>query len=169
MASVIVFDIRDATKKLDKLNTGLLDMTQMFKNIADLELSQTRLRYRKEEDPDGKKWPDPITIRRDGNGRRSGQFTREQSWNYVLKSNYHAAPPGWHFFDKQRGDKILRDTGTLFNSLGIAYGKDYAMVGTNVEYADKLQNGRFPFLGVNEKTEKNIRSAVTAFVKGLLK
>ena len=170
MAFVTVLDIRDATKKLDKISMGLVDMTQLFKNISDLEVMNTRLRYIDEVDPDGKKWPDPITIRRDAQGGEGrGQFTGEQSWNYVLKSRFHAVPPGWHWFDKQRGDKIMRDTGNLFNSLGIAYGKDYAMVGTNVEYAQGLQDGRFPFLGANEKTVTNINTAVDAFVKGLLK
>ena len=63
----------------------------------------------------------------------------------------------------------MRDTGSLFNSLGISYGKDYAMVGTNVEYAQKLQDGRFPFLGASKETNSNINNAVEAFVKGLLK
>ena len=43
MAFVTVLDIRDATKKLDKISMGLVDMTQLFKNISDLELMNTRL------------------------------------------------------------------------------------------------------------------------------
>lgn len=144
-------------------------MRPFYKRVSELELSNTKLRLREQVDPQGKKWPDPITIRRNGNGRRNGEFTREQSWNYVLKSRFHAAPPGWHFFDRQRGDKVLRDTGTLFNSLGSFYGPDYAQVGTNLEYSVKLQNGRFPFLGINNKTIDNITKVVNSYMKGLLK
>lgn len=168
MASV-VFDISDLLKKTDNMVKNLGDMSSLFRAISELELSQTKLRFRAEKDPSGKLWPDPVTIRRDGGGRREGGFSREQSWNYVLKSNFHATPPGWHFFDRSRGDRALRDTSNLFNSLGSSWGKDYAVVGTNVEYADKLQSGRFPFLGINDRTRKNVNDALGSFMKGLLK
>lgn len=169
MASIKV-DIREVIYGLSNIRKKIDDMSPFFKSIADMELAQTKIRYRNQEDPSGKKWPDPITIRRDGStvaGR--GQFTREQSWNYVLKSNFHAAPPGWHFFDKSRGDKVLRDTGKLYQSLGRDYGTDYAIVGTNTEYSDKLQSGRFPFLGINERTQRNISKSLKSYIRGILK
>lgn len=167
MASIEI-DVRKILKILAKSQANLSDLSPFFKNVADLELSQTMMRFKNEVDPEGIPWPEPITIRRDGGGGRSGGYTQEQSWNYVLKSRFHAAPPGWHFFDGSR-DKVLTDTGTLRRSLGIASGKDYAIVGTNLEYAQGLQRGRFPFLGINGQTEKNVNTAMSKFLKGILK
>ena len=127
----------------------------------------TKLRFDKQVDPKDKPWPDPITIRRDAGGNRGG-FTREQSWNYVLKSNFHAVPKGWHWFDRNR-DKVLRDTGTLFNSISRDFGKDFAIVGTDLSYAEKLQTGRFPFIGITSRTESNLDIAMNAFLKGAFK
>ena len=160
----------DLTKVMNGLSSAkdnFEDMSKFFRNISELELSDTKLRFKSEKDPEGNKWPDPITIRRDGEGS-SGGFTKEQSWNYVLKSNFHAVPNGWHWFDRNR-DKVMRDSGTLYNSISAAYGKDYAIVGTNIEYAEKLQKGRFPFIGVTAKTEDNINEAMALFLKGLFK
>lgn len=174
MAS-IVLNIGDVLKRLDKMSNGLADQTQFFKNISDLELSQTMMRFRTETDPDGEKWEDSNTIRRDGGGAGTGRggFTAEQSWNYVLKSNFHAVPPGWHWFDRARGDKVLTDTGTLRRSIGISYGADYGIVGTNLSYAKRNQDGdgvkQRQFLGVNDRTMKNIETALDAYMKGLLR
>lgn len=144
-------------------------MTPAFKDIADYEWAATKLRYTKETDPDGKKWPDPFTIRRDAEGGRNTDFNNP--WGYVVASNYHAAPQGYHFFSRARGDKIMRDTGTLFASIGRAYGKDYAVVGTNIEYARKNQTGTGgvkarPFLGINNKTLTNVRKVVGFYLGG---
>lgn len=149
-------------------------MTPVFKDIADSELSQTKLRFIDEKDPDDKSWPKPISIRRGegdetGSGERSRKatWTSKQAWEYVLASNYHATPPKWRFFDSSSGDKILRDTGMLLKSMGRAYGKDYAVVGTNREYAPALQNGRFKFLGINDLTYNNIDKTISSYFKRL--
>lgn len=129
MGKIVVIDA-GVQKGLNDLAKKLQDMTPVFKNIADLELSQTKLRFRNEQDPQGNDWPDPITLRRESTGVRSpGQGN---PWDYVVASNYHATPPGYRFFNRALGDKALRDTGTLFNSIGRAYGKDFAVVGTNL-------------------------------------
>lgn len=171
MASVTI-DISKVIKGLTKIKVGVQDMSFFFRNVAELELSETKLRFRNQEDPDGKKWPDSFTIRRNGGGGGGG-YTREQSWNYVKKSNYKAAPPGWHFFSRSFGDKILNDTGNLSRSIGSSFGKDFAIVGTNVEYAKKHQEGdgvkQRRFLGVNKKTDSNIQKALDSYMKGLLK
>lgn len=159
------------TPLMSKLSKGVSDMTPAFKQIADYELAQTKMRYIREQDPDGKKWEDPITVRRDGNGGRNTAFNNP--WGYVVASNYHAAPPGYHFFDAARGDKIMRDTGSLFLSIGRAYGKDYALVGTNKEYAKKNQEGQGvkarPFLGINKKTIDNVKKVVKFYLMGVSK
>ena len=167
MAEVILTE--DISKKIGILSLKLRDMTPFFRDLADAELSSTKFRYIAEEDPQGKRWPDPFTVRRDGgNARRSQQF--RNPWGYVVASNYHAAPPGYHFFSSSRGDKIMRDTGTLFSSIGRAYGKDYAIVGTNVEYAEKNQNGegvkKREFLGINKKTFENVQNLITFYLGG---
>lgn len=158
------------TKKLNHLASKIEDMTPAFKDIADYEFTQTKLRFNNEEDPEGKKWPNPFTIRRDGAGSRA---QGGNPWGYVVKSNYHAAPPGYHFFDSSRGDKILRDTSTLFNSIGRAYGKNYAIVGTNVEYARKHQEGigvkQRMFLGINKKTLENVNKTIKFYLMGAVK
>lgn len=156
------------SKEIENLTAKLKDMTPVFKDIADLELSATRLRFTKEVDPNGNKWPEPFTVRRDGGGNRSQEF--RNPWGYVVASNYHAAPPGYHFFDPARGDKILRDTGNLFNSIGRAYGPNFAIVGTNVDYARKNQEGdgvkARPFLGINQKTYENIKNLTEFYLTG---
>ena len=161
----IKIDDKEVQKGLLKVAGFIGDMSKAFKAIADLELSQTKLRYKNEQDPKGKPWPDPITIRRDGTGSRNTKYTKDQLWGYVLKSNYHAAPPGYHFFSRSRGDKVLRDSGQLMLSIGRAYGKGFALVGTNKTYAKKLQSGRFPFLGINKKTYDNIEKTFTQFFR----
>lgn len=166
MASITI-NAKKLKKDLAELTRRLEDATPAFAEIADLELSQTKQRFLKQVDPQGKKWPEPFTIRRDGGGGRAQGLG--DPWGYVIASNYYAAPPGWHFFDPGRGDKILRDTGTLFNSISRAYGKNFALVGTNVEYAKKLQDGKFQFLGINKKTEENIRRTLTSYLTGALK
>lgn len=155
-------------KRLANLGNGakrLKNMAPVFKAIADLELSQTKLRFIKEQDPDGKKWPDPITIRRDAGG---SQLSQAEAWDYFKSANYQALPRGWHFF-RRGSDKVLRDTGVLFNSIQRGYTDTYAIVGTNTTYGKTLQEGRFPFLGVNKKTEDNIIFVFNKFLGGLLK
>lgn len=148
---------------------GLSDMTEVYKRIANLELSETKKRFVKEIDPDGQKWPEPFTLRRDGSGTMMNQYTNP--WAYVVASNYHAAPPGYRFW--RRPDKILRDTGTLFNSFGILYGKNYAIVGTNLRYARKHQEGdgvkERRMIGINKKTESNVRKAVIDYIGRIIK
>lgn len=161
----IEFVDRQIQKKLADLSKKMEDMTPVYKEIADKELSQTKLRFKKGEDPQNKQWPDPITLRREATGVRTQGF--DNPWDYVIASNYKAAPPGYRFFNRGLGDKPLRDTGILFNDIGRAYGKNYAVVGTNLEYAEGLQEGRFPFLGINKRTMQNIKSVLTTYFKRL--
>lgn len=55
---------------------------------------------------------------------------------------------------KSRSIQILRDTGTLMNSIGFRAGNGWCECGTNVEYARKHQFGigvpARPFLGLSE-------------------
>lgn len=172
MASVKINE--NITKGLRELEKRLEDMTPVFKALADLELGQTKIRFTDQKDPEGKKWPEPNTIRR-GKGPETGSGSRtkttawsgKEAWDYVVASNHYATPPGWRFFNKAKGDKVLRDTGMLLKSIGRAYGKDFARVGTNREYAPKLQSGRFPFLGLNEKTMENVSETLSIYFKRL--
>lgn len=172
MATIKIKD--NISKNLKYLENKIQEMTPVFKDIADLELSQTKLRFNDEKDPSGKKWPEPNTIRRGkgketGSGKRSNKstWTRAEAWDYVEASNHHATPPKWRFFDKSRGDKALRDTGMLFKSIGRFYSKNSAIVGTNTSYAEKLQDGRFPFLGINQKTIDNVNEVISSYLKRL--
>lgn len=179
MASITI-NMNKVVGALKELESRLLDATPAFRDIADLELSQTLLRFKKEVDPNNKKWPIPHTIRR-GTGPEtgSGSRTKTSGWTpseameYFVNSNFHAAPPGWRLFSRSQGDKILRDTGTLMNSIGRAYGKNYAIVGTNLEYAPKHQDGdgvkRRQFLGINKKTEQNVLDVVRSYLNGAIK
>lgn len=172
------------SKGIRNLEKRLKDMTPFFKAVADLELSQTKLRYKDEVDPDGNPWPDPFTIRRGkawetGSGKRSfdvddsGVKTRKtrwsasEAWEYVKASNFHATPPGWRFFGESRGDKKMVNTGVLQKSIGRYYSKDSAVVGTNIKYAKNLQDGRFPFLGINEQTQDNVSKSIDSYLKRL--
>lgn len=166
--------VNNVSKSLNNLSKKLIDMTPVFKDLADLELSQTKLRFVDEKDPQGKDWPEPFTIRRGigdqtGSGERTKKsaWSRFDAWRYVVASNFHATPPNFRFFDKSKGDKILRDTGILLKSIGRAYSKTFAIVGTNTEYAKKLNDGRFPFLGLNQKTVENVENVTTQYLKGL--
>lgn len=176
----ISLDSKEVSDLIKRLSSKLEDMTPAFKDIADLELSQTRLRFKNEEDPDGNKWPDSNTIRRgSGKGTGSGSRTKTTGWNkkdamgYFISSNFRAAPPGWHLFDSSGGDKILRDTGTLFNSIGRSYSKDSAIVGTNNEYAEKHQEGdgvkQRAFIGINQKTVQNVQKIFDQYIKSGMK
>lgn len=179
MPSVIV-DISSSIKKLSKIKTSLENSIILFRNIADRELSDTRLRFKSQVDPSGKKWDDPFTIRRGigpetGSGARTKttSFTREEAWGYVVSSRYHATPPGYRFFNKSLGDKIMIDTGALRSRLERTYSKNEAEVGTNIEYARKLQDGigvkKREFVGVSKKTKQNVEKEINLFLKGLLK
>lgn len=173
MAKVSI-DFSKFSKEISKLKNGLIDMQKLFKNIADLELSQTLQRYKAGTDPDGKKWEDPFTIRR-GRGPEtgSGKFSTKRGWDYVVAANYKATPPGYRFFSKALGDKTLIDTGTMLRSIGRFYDKDSAIVGTNISYAKKHQEGdgvkQRRFIGINKKTYDNIDNAMEAYLRGLLK
>lgn len=163
------------TKGLKDLSKRLEDMTPAFKRIADYEWASTKLRYKEALDPDMKEWPDPITIRRgagpeSGSGKRTKRtgWSQADAWKYSVAARFHATAPGYHFFDPFK-DRPMIDTGSLFASIGRAYGKDYAIVGTNKEYATKLQNGRFPFLGVNDKTVDNVKKVAKFYLMGAKK
>lgn len=157
----IVLDFKDAFKKIKSLEDGFKDMSEFFQNVADLELSSTLLRFEDEIAPDGSLWRDPIVIRRDGGG---SQYSKSHAWHYWKKSNFHAIPEGWHFFNRGQ-DKVLRDTGNLFQSIQRAFDKNSAEVGTNIQYGKHVQDKGFEFLGISDTTEENIQEAFTAFVK----
>lgn len=165
----------NVTRGLSNLSKKLNDMTPVFKDIADYELMNTKLRYKNALDPDLKEWPDPITIRR-GPGQESGSgkktkrsgWSQKDAWKYTVAANFYATAPGYHFFNPFQ-DRPMIDTGSLFASIGRAYGKDYAIVGTNKEYAGKLQSGRFPFLGISVQTEDYVKKVVEFYLMGVAK
>lgn len=167
MVKIAIKDV--AGVRIAQMMKSLMDMTAFFKALGDMELSDTKQRFVEQVDPYGKKWATPFTLRK-GIGPETArgatsQMSADQRWNYVMSSNYKATPPGYRFFRKSSGDKILRDTSTLFNSIGRAYSKDYVVIGTNVEYAEQHQFGlgskkRRPFLGINEQTYANVDSLI---------
>lgn len=170
----ITIDDKRINKLLLEASRALGDMTPAFQDIADLELKDTELRFLDQKAPDGTKWEDPFTIR-SGTGPETGSGARtlrspwpaSSAWSYVVASNYHATPPGWRFWSKSQGDKVLRDTGTLFNSIGRAFGPSWAVVGTNVEYARKHQEGlgvkRRVIFGITKNTLDNVESSILRF------
>lgn len=164
----IKIDSRKVMKVLSNVTKGIGDMSPLFKSIGDLELSETRMRLKEGLSPEFDYWPDPISLRK-GRGpetaKKNDYKGKANPWAYVIKSNYHATPPGYRFFDASRGDKPLQSSGKLLKSIGRAYGKDYAIVGTNIEYAPELQNGRFPFLGINEQTIESVNEAFEAYFR----
>lgn len=175
MAVNVKVESKQLVKAVEKLTKQVTDMTPAFRSIADLELSQTKLRFIDEKDPQGNKWEVPFTIRR-GTGPEtgSGRFATTTGWDYVKASNYHATPPNYRFFDPAKGDKILRDTGMLLKSIGRAFGPSFAVVGTNRSYAEDVQNGEGnrkarPFIGLNQKSVDNVRTVMNAYIKGILK
>lgn len=170
----VSYKVGKSLKNIHKVPNKLKNMKRVWSEIGMLELSQTKLRFIKEVEPgdinstQGKKWEDPITLRREVGG---SSFSREQAWAYVVKSNYHAVPKGWRWW--KRPDKILRDTSVLFNSLSTRYTDTYTIVGTNVSYAKKHQEGigvkPRPFLGINLKTVQNVNYVFSKYLRGILK
>lgn len=182
MAKVVLnTNVKELAKKLGTMTKKLENMTPAFKDIADLELMETKLRYKKEIAPDGTPWPVPFTIRRGeytetGSGARTktSAWSKVDAWKYVVASRYHATPPGWRFFNEAFGDKILMDTGLLFKSLGRAFGKNYAIVGSNRSYSKAVQDGSGrrkarPYLGINQQTYNNVETVMKSYIKGVLK
>lgn len=139
----IEIDVSEVVDGFNDLSKKLGDMSGFFRNVAELELEDTKFRFLSEVDPDDIPWPEPKTYRRNPDG-------------------------GYRKFSSARGDKILRDTGNLFNSISADWGRDYAVVGTNLEYAEALQVGRFPFVGITSRTEDNIVDAFEAYLSGSL-
>ena len=169
MAVTVKINDKKLAKAIQNLTKKLENMTPAFKDIADLELSETKLRFKDQVDPQGIKWANSVTIRRDSGGSK---YRPEVARRLFLERG--VILPGWHFFNPGMGDKILRDTGQLYKSLGRAYGPDYAIVGTDKEYANDVQNGggkriARPFLGINERTLENVRFVSEKYIKGVLK
>lgn len=160
----IELSIGETLAKLKNLKKGFSDLSELFKNIADLEYSSTLSRFNNQIDPSGKKWRSPIALRRDIGG---SQYSQSHAWHYWKKSNFHAIPKGWHFFNES-SDKALRNTGNLFSSIQRTYGSNFSEIGTNLKYGEYVQNKGFEFLGVSEDTRDNIKEAFEAFVKDRL-
>ena len=182
MASIVLSsNVKQLAKKIGEMTKKLENMTPAFKDIADLELMETKLRYEQQITPEGIPWETPFTIRKGeyletGSGARTKttDWTKVDAWKYVVASNYHATPPGWRFFNEAFGDQILRDTGLLFKSLGRAFGADFAIVGSNRTYAKAVQEGKGrqkarPYLGINQKTYDNVETVMKKYIKGVLK
>lgn len=155
----------ELVKKLRSLNKGIKTMTPFWRNFSDLELMDTRLRFNDGESPEGVKWRNPISLRRDAGG---SEFSQSQAWWYWKKSNFHAVPKGWHFFIAGQ-DKVLRDTGNLFNSIQNRYSKNSMEVGTDLKYGRHVQNKGFEFIGRTNKTDDNAKEAFTAYIQRLIK
>lgn len=140
----ITYDASNLQKALKKIGRGHEDMTPLFRAISLLELSNTALRYDDGVDPKGKRWRDPITMRRNEGGG------------------------GWHRFSRAMGDRPMIDTGNLRSSIQSLFGKNYAEVGTNVKYGKYVHALGFEFLGVSSETSENIKNAYKSYIKGLM-
>lgn len=159
-----IINFREVLDKLKKTNDSLKDMSPFFKEVAFREEGTTDLRFRDQEDPDGNRWRNPITIRRNAGG---SQYSKEAAWAYWKKSNFHALPQGWHEF-RAGQDKIMVDTGMLLNSIQGLSSKDEALIGTNVRYSKYVTALGFRFLGVSESTRDNIKEIYELYMKGKL-
>jgi phage virion morphogenesis protein len=121
-------------KNLNILLRKLNDPSRALKQIGQLEVSETQLRFRNQKDPSGRPW----------------------------KKSERA---------KKQGGKTLIDTGRLRSSITFATSKTDVFIGTNVVYADIHQFGsdeknipQRAFLGVNKKTQNNVRSVLKKFL-----
>lgn len=121
-------------KNLDILLRKLKNPQQAFKKIGQLEKAETQLRFRNQNDPSGRPW------------KKSKRAKRE-------------------------GGKTLVDTGRLRSSIAFITTNTDVFIGTNVVYADTHQFGleklnipQRAFLGVNKKTQSNVRSVLKRFL-----
>lgn len=164
MASVELINFKEVIGKLKATNDSLVDMSPFFKEIGFREVGTTALRFKDQEDPEGVKWRDPKTIRRDAGG---SEYSQAAAWAYFKKSNFWALPKGWHRFISGV-DKAMIDTGNLRNSVQSFFSKDEAFIGTNLKYGNYVQALGFNFLGVSDKTRENIKEIYQLYLKGKL-
>ena len=153
MSDVKVKITGNINKNLDILLRKLKNPAPALKKIGQLEVSQTKLRFRNSKDPDGNDWEplSPFTIAARRKGRGSGS------------------------------PKILVDTGRLRSSITFATSNTDVFIGTNVVYgslhqeggkvypfgnkrASKVEVPARPFLGINEKTNENVFSVLKRFL-----
>lgn len=165
MAS-ITFDIQKTINEIKKLSSNISNLSSFFNDIGAREEGATKLRFLDQKDPQGNMWRDPITLRRNAGG---SQFSPEHAWRYWKKSNFHAIPKGWHFFNRGMGDKTLIDTSNLRSSIQYTHGKNFVDIGTNVKYGKYVQKKGFQFLGISEKTKQNIDDAFKFYMEKVIK
>ena len=164
MAQLEIINFREVLDKLKKTNDSFKDMSPFFKEVAFRETGTTKLRFEDQEDPDGNRWRDPITIRRDVGG---SQYSKEAAWAYWKKSNFHALPKGWHEF-RSGEDKALIDNGNLMGSIQGLSSKNEAFIGTNLKYGKYVTALGFRFLGVSDATKENIKEIYQLYMQGKL-
>lgn len=135
----------DFKKKIKKANAKISNLRQFFKDIAEFELSDTLLRYKKEISPNNEAWRIP---------------------KHAIRGTY-ARGSKKRPFDSSV-DKILYRSGNLFNSISYLSDDKSAIIGTNIRYGYYLQNNLgFPFIGISENTEKNINKAFLLMIKDI--
>ena len=103
----MISDLKQVNRRLKKLK-NMHDSTFLTGKIAHDMKKEVALRFRRQEDKDGKAWT-------------------ELSKNTILRRKRGK---------KKKGDaKILQDTGKLRNSISVGNTKTKAIVGTNLIYA----------------------------------
>lgn len=108
-----------------------------FKKIAALEVSQTKLRFRNSEDPEGESWA-PL---KNPSAKRGGASAKPLLDTGRLSSSINSA--------------VTKKT--IFIGTNVEYGK-YQQFGTEKGIPPR------PFLGINDKTRANVLSVVKKFL-----
>ena len=158
----IVSDLKQVNRRLEKLK-NMHDSTFLTGKIAHDMKKEVALRFRNQEDKDGKAWA-------------------ELSKNTILRRKRSK---------KKKGSaKILQDTGKLRNSISVGNTRTKAIVGTNLIYATTHQFGAErrvmtaksktgytffpvtiparPFMGLSKKQKTRYREWIRKWKRGEL-
>lgn len=146
--------------KFKRLQKNLKNPEKIYKAIADLELSQTLVRYKREVDPQGKRWKATIrSIKKGGKilidtavmfnsiGRRFSKYFALVGTN-IKYAKYH-----------QDGGVYNVPAHTRKSSTGKIY---------SVRSYD-LNTPQRAFLGINKKTIENVTAVINKFWKDSLR
>lgn len=137
----VTVQVRNLDAAIEKLNMLDLAMADLARVVAELVRGQTVKRIaQSKQSPEGVKW---------------------------------AALAASTIARKRKGAGILVNTGRLLGSINADVVGIDARVSTNLKYAGWLQDGTKkmparPFIGLGPKDEKEIVSAVQAFIEDLL-
>lgn len=157
-------DFSSLKKKLEKLEK-MNKSEHLTNKIGNDMKKEVALRFRREEDPDGKKWE---ALKGSDNNKESAlRFS-----NNGVKSN----KKGKKRKMKRGGNpKILQDTGRLKNSISMKNDKTKAIVGTNVVYAKTHQFGlesknipARPFMGLSKIQKDKYTNWINRWRRGEL-